>query len=66
MSDERADSTDAWLQEFNDMAFLDPLSEGGGERCPECGSTWTMPTLLAPGEWQCWIRSCSAIWTVTK
>lgn len=34
--------------------------------CPACGSRVTMLTLLVPGEWQCWERACSAIWTVPR
>lgn len=32
-------------------------------RCPACGSTLVMPTLLAIGEQQCWNDECCAIWT---
>ena len=32
--------------------------------CPACGSRVTMPTMLAPGERQCWERECAAIFTV--
>lgn len=40
----------------------------GGQRCPECGSSWTapvlLPSVLGEGKWQCWEPSCSVIWTV--
>ena len=42
------------------------MEDGDGTPCPECGSRVTMPTLLAPGEMQCWERECSAIWTVER
>lgn len=39
------------------------LGIGESVPCPACGSRVTMPTMLAPGERQCWERDCAAIWT---
>lgn len=40
------------------------IEERDTPRCPNCGSDFVMPTLLAIGEWECWEPSCYAVWTV--
>lgn len=40
-----------------------PAEGYGGEVCPACGSDFTMPTLLARGQWGCWEPGCETVWT---
>lgn len=48
---------------FDEMLGLD---DPAADRCPACGSRVVMPTLLEPGEWECWEQDCKAIWTVER
>lgn len=42
------------------------IDDPDADRCRECGSRVVMPTLLAPGEWECWEPDCYAVWTVDR